>query len=296
MKILVLTGNADRHFYLINRIADTFAFEHDIYAVINAKKQFGKSKITSKILRKIAKYKKYPQKIIKELRQVLINAILYPFLRIVKNDFNFINDHYFKGEHKQFFLNKNSIVEVKDANKDFVGLNSIQACKYIKSLNPDITIVMGTCLISKNVIESCGKVINIHTGLSPYYKGGNSNFWPIYHRYNNLCGYTVHEMTTGIDSGPILASAIVKAKEYNYSYPHINSVSIIKAVNKTCQIISNLEIYRPVSQWQRGRCFNNSDFDAYCCLKYLVIQLLLRYLTSFKLVDYNKVRTVETNL
>lgn len=52
--------------------------------------------------------------------------------------------------------------------------------------------------------------INIHISLLPWNKGRNPNFWSWYE--NTPKGVTIHEITQGLDEGPVLAS-----REVNFS-------------------------------------------------------------------------------
>lgn len=48
------------------------------------------------------------------------------------------------------------------------------------------------------------RAINIHMGLSPYYRGTACNFWALYDNRPAYVGATVHLLNHGLDSGPIL--------------------------------------------------------------------------------------------
>jgi methionyl-tRNA formyltransferase len=292
MKILVLTGSSDRHFYFINQVVDKISCYHQVYVILNAKRSSISNTLGAKIIQRLIKYRNNPRIAFQHLRQLAINIFFYPFLVAVKTEYSTVSTKFFGGQYHQYLMNKHRISGIWDALKDLPGINSAETHEIIKEVNPDITMVMGTCLISKKTIESCGYVVNLHTGLSPYYKGGNSNFWPIYHRYNNLTGYTLHEMTTGIDSGPIIASDIIQASECNFSYPHVNSLAIIKGVESLCEIISRKSLPTSTQQWEAGRCFNNSDFDGYCCLIYLGVKWLLNNAPLFQPNNQSDVRII----
>jgi hypothetical protein len=46
-------------------------------------------------------------------------------------------------------------------------------------MSPDLIISYGCSIIKRPLIEYFDKkFINIHLGLSPYYKEGGTNFWP----------------------------------------------------------------------------------------------------------------------
>lgn len=76
--------------------------------------------------------------------------------------------------------------------------------------NPcDLIAVSGTALVKKNLLNqkpSLG-IINLHTGLSPYIKGGpNCTNWCISKRLYHLVGNTVMWLDEGIDSGNIITT------------------------------------------------------------------------------------------
>lgn len=49
--------------------------------------------------------------------------------------------------------------------------------------------------------------VNIHTGLSPYYRGGHSTFFALYNEAPQHVGVTIHYIDPGIDSGHIIRTA-----------------------------------------------------------------------------------------
>lgn len=75
----------------------------------------------------------------------------------------------------------------------------------LREINPDIVAVYGTLIIGKKVIEASKRIINIHTGFSPVYRGSDTIFWPLHNRELEYVGVTVHRVEAGVDSGPILA-------------------------------------------------------------------------------------------
>jgi methionyl-tRNA formyltransferase len=72
-------------------------------------------------------------------------------------------------------------------------------------------------IIDQNFIERCKKIINIHNSPLPKYRGVSPINWAL---KNNEAkhGITIHEITAGIDNGPIIAQL-----EY-YIYPEFDEV------------------------------------------------------------------------
>jgi len=90
------------------------------------------------------------------------------------------------------------------------SINSDAANTFTTSLRPDLIIVSGTGLVRKRMLSvpvSIG-ILNLHTGLSPYVKGGpNCTNWCISVGQPYLIGNTVMWIDEGIDSGNIFTTA-----------------------------------------------------------------------------------------
>jgi folate-dependent phosphoribosylglycinamide formyltransferase PurN len=72
---------------------------------------------------------------------------------------------------------------------------------------PDLTIVSGTNLVGKKVIAASKKIVNLHTGISPYVKGGpNCTNWCLAKNWFHLIGNTVMWLDLGIDTGRLIAT------------------------------------------------------------------------------------------
>lgn len=89
------------------------------------------------------------------------------------------------------------------------SINSKEALEFTNRLGPDLVIVSGTSLIKEPMVSlpvSLG-IMNLHTGLSPYVKGGpNCTNWCIANNEWGLIGNTIMWLSAGIDSGNIIAS------------------------------------------------------------------------------------------
>jgi methionyl-tRNA formyltransferase len=93
----------------------------------------------------------------------------------------------------------------------FVGdINESSVIDLINQKKPDLVVVSGTNLLRNEIISTIhryGRVINLHTGISPYIKGGpNCTNWCLYLKDFGLIGNTVMWLDEGIDSGNIIAT------------------------------------------------------------------------------------------
>ena len=82
--------------------------------------------------------------------------------------------------------------------------------RFLQRAAPDVVAVSGTNLVGDPIIEWTSRrrgIVNLHTGLSPYVKGGpNCTNWCLAERTFHLIGNTVMWLDAGIDSGPIIAT------------------------------------------------------------------------------------------
>lgn len=95
------------------------------------------------------------------------------------------------------------------------SINDEDALKFIKSIQPDLIVVSGTGMIKEPLISLPVPIgiINLHTGLSPYVKGGpNCTNWCIANNEWQLVGNTVMWLNAGIDTGNIITTETVDIK------------------------------------------------------------------------------------
>lgn len=83
-------------------------------------------------------------------------------------------------------------------------INSDTVQQKLQEIKPDLVLVHGTSLIKNKTIACAPMVLNLHWGLSPYYKGSYCTQWALINRDPLNIGYTIHRITSGIDSGEIL--------------------------------------------------------------------------------------------
>lgn len=71
-------------------------------------------------------------------------------------------------------------------------------------LKPDILAIYGTGIIPDAALNLARRnALNMHTGISPEYRGVSCAFWPIRDGRPEMVGATVHECTSEIDGGKV---------------------------------------------------------------------------------------------
>jgi methionyl-tRNA formyltransferase len=180
MRIVLWIGNDPNQHALANKIAEKFDV---VGIVLETKEGQGRVKYTFKTL--------------------MDKLIIRLFFRFVsKTWFELLEDY-----HKEFpVLPATRIIQVGNINDKSVK-------DFTESLNPDLICVSGTYLVKKEMLSTkCVKgKINLHTGLSPYIKGGpNCTNWCISTGQFELIGNTIMWIDEGIDSGNLILTEQTK--------------------------------------------------------------------------------------
>ncbi len=146
----------------------------------------------------------------------------------------------------------------------FGELSNYSLSKLSNFLKSDLYIVFGSSYIKGELIDFLikNKAINVHMGVSPFYRGTDCNFWALYDNNPHLVGATIHMLSKGIDSGPILFHAMSNVKKNPFEY----TMSTVKsAFHSLIERIKNKSIYEisPIEQNKNKqiRYSKSSDFN-----------------------------------
>jgi len=96
---------------------------------------------------------------------------------------------------------------------DVENINSSNVYDFTKKFNADLILVSGTRIIKEQLLSLNPKIgiLNLHTGLSPYIKGGpNCTNWCISMGQFELIGNTIMWIDKGIDTGNIVNSGFTE--------------------------------------------------------------------------------------
>jgi len=168
-----------------------------------------------------------------------------------------VPDNYLSSDKmKKYFENVNKAQEKIFDNADINNNNNIKilpmlwddlskcTLKILEDfLKSDIYIVFGSSYIQGDLLNYlCDKkTINIHMGVSPYYRGTDCNFWALYDNNPHLVGATIHFLSKGLDSGPILYHALSNLKTNTFEY----TMSTVKsAFHSLCKRIEDNSIFK----------------------------------------------------
>jgi len=116
--------------------------------------------------------------------------------------------------------------------------NTEEGRSLLKQLNPDLIVVNGTRIISKKTLESVpATFINIHTGITPAFRGVHGGYWAVAKGKKDLFGTTIHYVDTGVDTGGIIEQVFIKPpkKDNFYTYPYLQYATVLPALKQVIQ-------------------------------------------------------------
>ena len=230
MRVIVLTSTFRRHNFLINRLAA----ELDVVGVWQEEKSF------------------QPASYARTADDAAVIARHFSARDAAEAS-------YFAG-HERTLLPRGAVCRRITAAtiNDSAEVARMEACR------PDVVAVFGTGLLREPILHAFdGQFINLHLGLSPYYRGAGTNFWPLVNRKPEYVGATIHYLDAGIDTGPIIAHRrpCIECRDG----PHdIGNKAIAAAVETGIGAIrAHVEgRVRARPQTQKGRLYQRKDFSA----------------------------------
>ncbi len=83
--------------------------------------------------------------------------------------------------------------------------NSVECSRILDEEQPEVIVVYGTTILKSHIFSKAKQVtLNMHTGLSPHYRGDSTLFWPVYFNDPEHLGVTVHKLVADVDGGDIV--------------------------------------------------------------------------------------------
>jgi len=179
MRIGVFCGNQPRHLALIRQLADV---ADEVFAV---------QECTTVFPGKVADFFQ---------RSDVMQAY---FGRVISAEADIFGDI--------DFLPKN----VRSLSVRMGDLTQLPAAVLEPALEADVVVVFGSSYIRSPLVERfiAARAVNIHMGLSPYYRGSSCNFWAMNDGRADMVGATIHMLSKGLDSGGILFHALPEPAE-----------------------------------------------------------------------------------
>lgn len=143
------------------------------------------------------------------------------------------------------------------------SINEQRVTDEILALNPDLIMAFGCSIISETLIAAFPKrFLNLHLGLSPYYRGSGTNFWPLVNKELSAIGATFMYIDPGIDTGEVIHQT--RARIISGDSPHtIGSRLIRDAAFFYANLAATLDSckkFAPLPVPTTDRLYKNADF------------------------------------
>jgi len=166
----------------------------------------------------------------------------------------------------QFFVGKTLPILYKEVNLDHVF-------QVVKEFSPDFMFIFGSSIIKDPLLSflPSSNIINLHLGLSPYYRGSGTNFWPFVNNELEYVGSTILHLDSGIDTGDIICHTTPKI-ELGDNVHTIGCKVMQSSVDALLQIIDLIEQGKKlnrIKQWNvDGKYYKTNDFNKDVLSKY----------------------------
>jgi folate-dependent phosphoribosylglycinamide formyltransferase PurN len=113
---------------------------------------------------------------------------------------------------QRYALNRNAIPSHLVSKVS--SINSEQAIDLLRQAKPDVVVVNGTRILSRDVLASVDvRFINTHMGITPKYRGVHGGYWALANGDLENCGVTVHLVDQGIDTGGVLYQQTIRPEQ-----------------------------------------------------------------------------------
>lgn len=171
-------------------------------------------------------------------------------------------------------------------------LNDLSLDILAPALKADEYVVFGASYIKGSLLDYlvAHKAINIHMGVSPYYRGNSCNFWAAYDGNFTMVGATIHYLAKGLDTGEILFHTLPKPTASAFD---LGMRAVKSAHEGLIENLKNGRIHQliPVAQDKKKeiRYTKNIDFNDEVASRYLSnLPTAEKINESFSKIDYSK--------
>jgi methionyl-tRNA formyltransferase len=142
--------------------------------------------------------------------------------------------------------------------------NDQSTADWVGALDADRLALFGSSIIREPLLRDFDeRTINIHLGLSPYYRGTASNFWPLVNGEPECVGATIHLATLSVDAGPIIRQTRPEISPEDGSHDIGCNALVAGAAAMREALVAHAAGSAPrVPQRDGGRLYRAKDFHA----------------------------------
>ena len=165
------------------------------------------------------------------------------------------------GRATHFPLGEDRILRIR-----YGQASSEETTKWIADKNPDYVVLFSVSVLHEPLLSLYEKrIINLHLGLTPYYRGSGNAFWPLALGEPEGLGATVHLVVKELDAGSILGQARPDGVEETDGPRDISNKNVLSGINLLIRCVKGYANGTIVPVPQRtdiGKVFRNKDYSA----------------------------------
>ena len=128
------------------------------------------------------------------------------------------------------------------------AINEPRRCAELQERNVELLAAYGCSLLREPLLSAFRqRMLNVHLGLSPYYRGSGTNFWALVNGEPEYVGATFMWLDAGIDTGEIVHQ--IRARVFPGDTPHqIGNRLIADMTLEYIELIRAVDDLRPMPQ------------------------------------------------
>jgi len=223
MRAVVLTSNSNRHAYF----AETIANAYQLVGVIRESKGEYYSSAEEKS-------------------------------PLIERHFEYLS----KAEQRYFASARWPDTTILDLKKGKINEGSI--ISRVVEMEPDVIFLFGTSILNDKWLELYkDNILNLHLGLSPYYRGSATLFWPTVNKELECVGATIHLAEKMVDAGRILkrVKPMLSAGDSYYDISYKTIKQSIEVMPVVALSYLNGEIDPQMQDLSAGLVYKKNDFN-----------------------------------
>jgi len=140
-------------------------------------------------------------------------------------------------------------------------INGSRVIETLNKISPGLIVVAGTRKLKKEIYGIAKKgAINLHSGILPYYRGADSEFWALYNGDTDRIGVTIHFVSDELDGGDIILQARqnVAAKDDHRSLRMKNIVLGAEKIVEAVRLIEKGDVKRQKQDSSQARTYKSA--------------------------------------
>lgn len=245
--LVVLTIDHPTTRYLVNKISADFSID----AVFLVENQC----ISDIILQGAGLSTKNPRKFLSKIF-LFVNSMLKAKLDPPEHKKRQLYDEIL-GDSWQKLKNQN-VIRIRRKN-----FNTRETAMEIQKYKPEIILTSAVPIVGPEIISSARKIcLNLHKGITPYYRGTNCLLWPLYNGEPDCVGVTVNQVNERIDSGLVANQVRYKLEPGDTPFSiDLKSMKLgTELMKKTLREIQDDNIIWVEQDLSKGRVYYMKEF------------------------------------